>query len=96
MEDVVFKPTTVGRNKVQMSDLSARKRPPERLCPRGVKDTDFSGSDWTHPRRPCDSTKSSGRDAFGREFTLYLKRAANFLVDGDSLRSPQENLVAAS
>jgi len=25
----------------------AKKRPPERLCPRGAKDTHFSGSDWT-------------------------------------------------
>ena len=29
---------------------SAEKKPPERLCPRGAKDTDFSGSDWTLPR----------------------------------------------
>ncbi len=32
----------------------AQKKLPERLCPRGAKDTDFSGSDWTLPRRaPC-------------------------------------------
>ena len=30
-----------------MSDVSAEKKPPERLCPRGAKDTHFSGSDWT-------------------------------------------------
>jgi hypothetical protein len=36
-----------------MSDASAEKKPPERLCPRGAKDTDFSGSDWTLPRRTC-------------------------------------------
>jgi hypothetical protein len=30
-----------------MTNMSAKKRPPERLCPRGAKDTHFSGSDWT-------------------------------------------------
>ncbi len=46
-----------------MSDASAQKKPPERLCPRGAKDTDFSGSYWTLPRRtrlqrgPEDATR---------------------------------------
>jgi hypothetical protein len=31
----------------KMEAASAQKKPPERLCPRGAEDTDFSGSDWT-------------------------------------------------
>jgi hypothetical protein len=43
-----------------MSDASAQKKPPERLCPRGAKDTDFSGSDWTLPRLPWSPILADG------------------------------------
>ena len=53
-----------------MSDMSAEKKPPERLCPRGAKDTDFSGSDWTLPHGPAQQRRVPGTRRDGGQFTV--------------------------
>ncbi len=58
---------------------SAKKKPPESPCPRGAKDTDSSGSDWTLGA------------ARGGKLVLCSKRPARFHAGGSSLRGPQED-----
>ena len=61
------------------------KKPPERLCPRGAKDTDFSGSDWTLPRRA----------RFMRHFKGSGRRQAIFIVLEASRPLPCRRLFAS-
>jgi hypothetical protein len=69
-----------------MDAASARKKPPETLCPRGAKDT-------THSRERLDAPQSP-RPAPGRRGGALLvcpKRAAGIRANGQTLRGPQES-----
>ncbi len=59
-----------------------KKKPPERLCPRGAEDT-------IHFRERLDTGRAAGRrPAAG--VLVYPKRAAYIHASGQSLRGPQE------
>jgi hypothetical protein len=58
------------------SARSAQKKPPERLCPRGAKDTDFSGSDWTLPHRGAAHCAASPQYPDVRQSSYSLFKAS--------------------
>ena len=76
-----------------MSDLSAEKKPPERLCPRGAEDTILFRERLDAPRgagcRVHWLARANGTLVAG--VFLYPKRAAYFLASGGALRGPQES-----
>ena len=69
-----------------MDDVCAQKKPPERLCPRGAKDTLLFRErlDAPRPRRPV-----AGQAAPRRAYLVSPKRATCFLAGGRTLRGPQ-------
>ena len=61
-----------------------KKKPPERPCPRGAKDTDSSGSDWIL------GVAAAGIALTAAGRSCVSKRPARFHAGGGSLRGPQE------
>ena len=71
---------------------AAKKKSPRKGCvPGGRRTLTFPGAIGRFRAGPAWHTGPRRRDAEGRQFTLYSKRTAHFLVGGNSLRGPQEN-----
>jgi hypothetical protein len=70
---------------LQMNDTSAKKRPPESLCPRGGRTAHFSGSDWT---------RSSPSAQGAREFNTNPKWRLGLLVE--DLRLDSSHILVRS
>jgi len=68
----------------------AQKKPPESPCPRGAKDTDSSGSDWTPAKGAVAGARPARSGGRTGNFVLYSKRPARFHAGGNALRGPQE------